>query len=183
MFNDITPQDVEIISTVVGLLVSFIAVIISIFSLKLTQKSIEEANRPYVVVYRDYIQVLNNVHEYIVIKNFGKTGAIIDSIIFDPPYKETIRDREIFQNISNTFIAPGQSITTVATPNAFEGEREGIIKVTIRYHANKKKYEEKITLNEDLIKDIAFSKSTPSKNKSIETVVTKAAEEILRRGL
>lgn len=173
----------EIFSTIVGLLVSIIAVIISVFSLKQTQKSIEEANRPYVVIYRDYIQINNTVHEYLIIKNFGKSGAVIDSIKFEPEFKDKILGNRVFSNINNTFIAPGQSISTVTAPNAFEGERNGVIIAKIDYHLGKVKYEDSISLNEDLIKDLLFTKSNASKNTSLETIIAKASEEILRRNL
>lgn len=178
-----TSENLQIASTITGILVSIIAVIISVFSLKLTQRSIEEANRPYVVVYRDYIQVLSTVHEYIIIKNFGNTGAIIDSINFHPNYVDSIRKQNIFANINNSFIAPKQSISTVSAHNVFEGDRNGLIEVTIKYHAGKKKYKDIITLNEELIHDLSYVKSKPSRNTSIEEIVSKATEELLRRNL
>ncbi|GGN56255.1 hypothetical protein [Oceanobacillus indicireducens] len=178
-----TSELIQLSATIVGIITSITAVIISIVSLKQTQKSIEEANRPYVVVYRDYIQVLGNVQEYFIIKNFGKTGAIIDSLDFDPVYKESIRGKDIFPNITSTFIAPGQSISTVVSHNAFQGEREGVIQVTVQYHSGKKHYSEVITLNEDLINDLAFSKTNPSKNTTVQTIIAKATQEILRRRL
>lgn len=179
----ITGDQVELFSTLVGLIISIVAVVISILSLKQTQKSIEEANRAYVVIYRDYIQVNNSVHEYIVIKNFGKTGAVIDSVEFNPEYKGMVRGNLVFNNIKGTFIAPNQSISTVSSNNAFVGDREGITTATINYHSGTKKYEEIITLNEELIKDISFVKTVPSKNTRLETVIAKTVEELLRRNL
>ncbi|MGE7366047.1 hypothetical protein ACQKKE_05310 [Desemzia incerta] len=178
-----TGDGVELFSTLVGLLISIVAVVISILSLKQTQKSIEEANRAYVVVYRDYIQVNLAVHEYIIVKNFGKTGAIIDSIEFYPEYKDSFQEKVIFKNIKGTFIAPNQSISTVSSNNAFYGEREGLIKVTVKYHSDNKDYIERLTLNEDLIKDLNLSKTSVGKSTRLETVVAKTTEELLRRNL
>ncbi|HFJ9474194.1 TPA: hypothetical protein ACGW68_001126 [Bacillus cereus] len=174
---------VQIISPIVGIGTSIVAIIISVISLKVTRSSIEEANRPYVVVYREYIQVLSNIHEYVVIKNFGKSGATIDSITFEPTYLDDMRGKEIFKNTRDTFIAPGQSISTVVSINPFAGERNDKIKATIKYHTDKKEYQEIIALSEGILEDMTFTKSRPSKGKSIEEIMTKATEEILRRRL
>ncbi|QWH20729.1 hypothetical protein EXW62_27415 (plasmid) [Bacillus mycoides] len=174
---------VQVISPIVGIVISIVAITISVLSLKVTKNSIEEANRPYVVVYREYIQVLSNIHEYVVIKNFGKSGATIDSLIFEPTYLDSMRGKEVFKNVKDTFIAPGQSISTVVSTNPFDGERNDKIKATIKYHTDKKEYQEIITLNEELLHDMAFTKSKPSKGRSIEEIMTRATEEILRRRL
>lgn len=168
---------------ILGLFAPLVAIIISVFALNQTKRSIEEANRPYVVVYRDYIQVLSNIHEYLVIKNFGKTGAIIDSVLFEPGYYDSMRNKVVFNNIEDTFIAPGQSLSKVVSTNAFAVERSENIKVTIKYRTGRKKYQEVIILNEEIIKDITFSKTSPSGNTSLQEVITKATEELLRRNL
>lgn len=176
------------LSDFIGIGVSIVAVVISVLSLKQTQHSIEQTNRPYVVVYRDYIQVLNSIQEYIIIKNFGKTGATIDYLEFNPNnYKDYWRDRDIFKNIGNNFIAPGQAISTVTSHDAFgkneDEERSRITEVTIHYHNGKKRYQETIILNEELSNDLVFAKSNPTSKDTIEKVVAKAAQEILRKRL
>lgn len=175
-------ETVQIISSIIGIVVSITAVVISVLSLKQTHRSIDEANRPYVVIYKDYIQVLGNVVEYMIVKNFGKSGATIDSLDFEPVYNET-RGNITFENINDTFIAPGQTISTVTSHNAFAKERKGTTKATIKYHTEDKKYEEEIILNEELEHDIVFSKTSPAKSATSEEVIAKAVQEILRRGL
>ena len=67
----LTVSDViEIVSIITGALLSIISLWIAVKSLKQSQKSIElaelsieESNRPYVVVYRDFVQVLNTAHD------------------------------------------------------------------------------------------------------------------------
>lgn len=174
---------VQIISPIVGIVTSIVAVFISVGSLRATRTSIEEANRPYVVIYKDYIQVTSSIHEYLIIKNFGKSGAIIDSIIFEPSYVNSETGKGIFENTRDTFIAPGQSISTFVPANAYGKENNGIVKVTIKYHTEKKEYQEVITLNEESHRDILFVTARPAKSKSIQEVMTNATEEILRRRL
>lgn len=179
------------ISDIVGILVSIIAIIISIISLKQSEKSIKLANRPYVVVYREYIQVLEAVNEYIVIKNFGKSGAVINSVNFSPEYKDDSFDKIVFSNIANTFIAPNQSISTLVSMDMFskneEKKRHGITEVKINYQEMTDKkpmvYEEYFKINEDLRKDINLGKSSPDEKKSIQQVTSFVASELLRRKL
>lgn len=179
------------ISDIVGILVSIIAIIISIISLKQSEKSIKLANRPYVVVYREYIQILESVNEYIVIKNFGKSGAVINSVNFSPEYKDDSFDKVVFSNIANTFIAPNQSIPTLVSMDAFnkdeEKKRHGITEVRINYQEmtdkNPMVYEEYFKINEDLRKDINLGKSSPDEKKSIQQVTSFVASELLRRKL
>ncbi len=174
---------IQVIAICVSLIVSVISIIQSNRSIKLSEQSIKEASRAYVVVYREYIQVLSSVHEYLVIKNFGSSGAIIDSMEFSANYTGIIRSRNVFSNIQDTFIAPGQSISTTVSHNAFAGERNGAVTVTIKYHDELDHYENVFSLNEELLKDLAFTKSNPSKSTSIQEVIMKASEEILRRNL
>ena len=46
------------ITSIVGVVVAIVAVGISVASLLQNQKSVERANRPYVVVYMDILQLL-----------------------------------------------------------------------------------------------------------------------------
>lgn len=177
-----TANIIQIISIILTTVISIISVVIAVKSLKVTRKSIEESNRPYVVVYRDYIQVSSSIMEYLVIKNFGKTGATIESLVFKPSYHDS-RNKPLFPNLEHTFIAPGQSIMTVVSSNAFKSEREGVTVATIKYKDTIGSYTEKINLNEALMRDITFAKTNPSKSQSIETVISKTAEELLRRNL
>lgn len=179
------------ISDLIGVLVSIVAIVISVKSLKQSEYSIIQANRPYVVVYREYIQILDAVHELIVIKNFGKSGAIIESITFSPEYKDRVVgfNKNLFCNINNTFIAPNQSITTVVSTNALNDKvkRKGITKVQVSYYdlssKNKDKFIEVFNINEDLRKDLIFSKSFPDKNTSVSKVFISSFMELLRRNL
>lgn len=170
--------------TIVSLVISVKALKQSQKSIELTEKSILDSNRPYVVIYRDYIQVSSTVHEYVIIKNFGNTGAIIDQILFSPVLLDDIRGKKIFEHISGTFIAPGQSISTVSSVNVFKREKDlPDTNISITYHDDIKKYENRYSFSDNILHDISVSKTNPSKNKSIQQIMTSVTEEILRRQL
>ena len=175
---------IEIVGIIASLVTSIVAIVISVKTLKQNSQMIEESSRPYVAVYPEYIQVLSTPHEYLVIKNFGSTGATIDSLVIDPPFeKSDICNDPGFTHISGTFIAPNQAISTTVFANAFNNNRTGITTISIKYHSDTKKYCESFYLNEDLQKDIRFTKPVPAKNRSLEEIISKATEELLRRNL
>ena len=180
-----TSDLIEAIGVITSLITALIAIVISIKTLRQNAKMIEESTRPYVAVYREYIQVLSVIHEYLVIKNFGNSGATIDSLSIVPPYEHTDfpANAKVFAHINGTFIAPGQSFSSVLFIDAFKNDRIGITKIEITYHAGKKKYSDTFTLNEDEKADIRFTKPEPSPNRSVQSVVAKVTEEILRRSL
>lgn len=184
-------QDIiQIIAIIVSTVLTVASIIISVKALKQSQKSIEltensilEANRPYVVVYRDYIQALSTVHEYIVIKNFGNTGATIDSLVFNPKIINDVNHKPVLENINGMFIAPNQAISTASAANVMAREDLNMVIAEIEYHDNIGNYKDSFALNDDFLYDLVLPKSNPSKNKSLEEVIVKATEEILRRGL
>lgn len=183
---ELTASDyIELAGIIASLITGVIAVVVSVKALKQNAKMLEESTRPYVAVYREYIQVISSVHEYLVIKNFGNTGAIIDSLSIAPPYDnlDTKIKANIFEHINGAFIAPKQSFSTVLFPNAFCNNRTGITKITIAYHSNMKSYSDAFTFNEDARDDIRLSKTVPAPSKSIQRTIASTAEEILRRNL
>lgn len=181
-YLEIASIAISAILTIVSLTISIIAVKQSQKSIKLTEQSILDANRPYIVVYRDHVQVLSSVHEYTIIKNFGKTGAFVDSLTFTPKFKDSLKGRDVFGHISGTFIAPGQAISTVSSINVFSTpEDTPNIDATISYHDSINHYTDHFTLTTDILHDLYFSKSNPSKNKTVQEVITKASEELIRK--
>ncbi|AXG40508.1 hypothetical protein EGCR1_17560 (plasmid) [Enterococcus gilvus] len=182
---------IQLISIILSALLTIVSLVISVKALKQSQKSIElteksilDSNRPYVVIYRDYIQVLSTVHEYVIVKNFGNTGAVIDEISFSPVLLDDIRSGKVFDHLAGVFIAPGQSISTVTSVNVFKREKDlPDTNVSIVYHDEIKKYKNQYSFSDSILNDILVSKSKPSKNKSVQEVMSTVSEEILRRQL
>ena len=181
---------IEIVSIIVSTILAIISLSIAIKSLKQSQKSIElaelsieESNRPYVVVYRDFIQVLNTAHEYLVVKNFGNTGAIIESLEISPPYDDSDVNFDDFKNLQHTFIAPHQSISSVVFADSANNKRTGITEISIKYRTTHKSYSDIFRINENIMSDIIVAKTNPAKSKTMEEILVKSTEELLRRSL
>lgn len=98
---------IELISIFATLIISIISIVIAVKSLKLTRKSIEDANRPYVVSSIE-TSVSFYIEKYLLIKNYGNTAAKIKSINFS----ETIDNQNLnrfIHSIEGAYIAPNQS--------------------------------------------------------------------------
>lgn len=80
----LAPSDViQLIGILASLITSVIAIIISVLTLKQNSKMIDETSRPYVAIYAKTTN-FQSPQYYLVIKNFGQTGATISSIKCSP---------------------------------------------------------------------------------------------------
>ena len=68
--------------SILSFILAVISVITVVITLRQNHKMIEESNRPYISIYGDETN-FSSPQFYIVIKNFGKTGAIIKSLECD----------------------------------------------------------------------------------------------------
>lgn len=175
-----TTNLIELAITATGLLISLIAIWQSRVSIGLTRESIQEANRPVVVVYLDYTYTVSSLKEYLVIKNYGKTAATIDLIEISPDIK-ILKDSSIFSQSIPFILAPNQVFSTILRTNALGLDNEKIYNGKISYHDSIKTYENTFKLNQNLVKDMKFSLTKPSKNKSVQQILSATSEEMIRR--
>lgn len=85
---------IQILSIIATTIISIVSVIIATKSLRLTKKSIEDANRPYIGCFVEMIEV-GHFQKYFVIKNFGKTPATIVDIKFNKEIKGLGREGKL----------------------------------------------------------------------------------------
>ncbi|KAF3299642.1 hypothetical protein FPV24_07420 [Carnobacterium sp. PL24RED07] len=182
LLTGITITDViQAFAATIGIIASLIALWQSKKSIKLTEKSIREANRPVVAVYLEYSQVISTPKEYLVIKNFGNTPATIDLVELDTKIN-IIKDGEIFTQSVPFILAPKQSFSTVLRVDVFDSQQaEQNINVKINYHDSIQQYSDTFNLNQNLVKDMRFSKTKPSKNSTVQQVLSQTTEEIIRK--
>lgn len=182
LLTGITITDViQAFAATIGIIASLIALWQSKKSIKLTEKSIREANRPVVAVYLEYSQVISTPKEYLVIKNFGNTPATIDLVELDTKIN-IIKDGEIFTQSVPFILAPKQSFSTVLRVDVFDSQQaEQNINVKIIYHDSIQQYSDTFNLNQNLVKDMRFSKTKPSKNSTVQQVLSQTTEEIIRK--
>lgn len=107
---------IQIVSIVCTSLLSVIAIIISVLTLRKSSKTIIESSRANIMLYFD---VSSKSNSYIVLKNFGNSSGKIINIKISPelyPYKGTTMnitnaiDKGI--DFTNVVLAPNQAIRT-----------------------------------------------------------------------
>ena len=74
----------ELFSSVVQALTSIVAVVLSTIALIRSSKSERDANKPYTVSFLKVVRSSQTTIIYLMIKNFGRTGATILSVKADP---------------------------------------------------------------------------------------------------
>ena len=144
----LTPSDViHFIGLLASLITSVIAIIISVLTLKQNSKMIDETSRPYVAIYAKTTN-FQSPQYYLVIKNFGQTGATISSIKCSPDITPfSIRSDHIpFSNFAETYIAPGQSFICNVKAREFCSQKE-IFYFDITYIGNGKEYHDTYPIN------------------------------------
>lgn len=185
MFNELSIQDrIQIIAIISSTLVGLLSIIIAILALRQTSKSIREANKPYITAYLESITVTDTRVQYLVLKNFGKTGALIKSVTVFPIYEPHIGDGQPFQNFNDVSIAPNQSFSHPVRIFYSQQDPEKLNRqIKISYEFNRKSYCETIEINEVAIAELAITKTSPSKSVTLEKVVSRAVQELIRHNL
>lgn len=176
IFNDLTVSDqIQIISIVASTTISIVSVLIAVFTLRQTNKITKEANRPYISISLEYITVTALKDIYLVIKNHGQTGAIINSITFsrEPDF---LLGAQIFENLTNSFIAPTQTISTNCN---FEDSPEPIT-VFIEYSQGRTVYKEQFPLNPKAVQNIIYSQTSSHHLSQTDKTIINVGREIIR---
>lgn len=150
---------VDIVSIIVTSLLSIIAIIISVLTLKQNNKIIFENNKPYLSVFTRSISFTSPTI-CLVLKNFGNSGAKIINIDYDKKLEKLSR-RPPFKNMKNVFIAPNQSFVYPLNVKDFLDE---VINITVNYQYLNKTYTETFCINFLHYTDIEFQKQHSSKN-------------------
>ncbi|MET4560793.1 hypothetical protein ABIA69_001937 [Lysinibacillus parviboronicapiens] len=141
-----TSEQITLISSIATISVSTISVLIALAALNATRQSVIQANRPYVVVYLETIDIGYYV-KYLVVKNYGASGAFIQKVNCNKPFADNLLNGFI-DDLSNRYIAPGQSFTTVIEFKDMPSLKinEPFI-LTVSYSDNIGKYAETFELN------------------------------------
>lgn len=170
MVYDFLSQDYSIRVNIVLCLLSFLLAVISVVTVVITlrqnHKMILNSTRPYVTA---SAQVTNfqNAKFYILIKNFGSSGAIIKNIEASIDIKKYLYSETTpFDFAKDLFLAPGQSICVEV--DSIQMNKDGIhlFEFNIDYndvnHASKKKiqYSEQFPINYDCYSRIALSRAS-----------------------
>ena len=183
MLNFLTVSDIiEIAGIIATLLTSLTAIIISTLSLKQNAKTLEATTRPYICIYSKVTNI-KSLYYYLVLKNFGQTGAVITSFHcdFDLSTLSYFQNVNPFEHIEGTFIAPGQSFTySLDTRKLFKNENL-TFHFSLEYIANGKKYSETIAINPKAEADQTFPRNCTS-NEELQ-IISYALQDMVEKML
>ena len=157
--------------TVLSLVLAIISIVIVILTLKQNNKMIENSSRPYVVVYGEMTN-FSDLTFYIVLKNYGNSGAIIKKIVCDLDLSKYNYDTKItpFEAIDNTLLAPNHNIVYAIDHQQLNSDNIEYINFEIEYQSlNGKIYKEKYPINYTAFKKNITIKSS-TKDKELRTI-------------
>lgn len=181
MFNSLqlsTSDCIQVAGLIASLVVSLIAIIISVLTLKQNSKMIEESTRPNIVIYNDIVSADSPI-QYLIMRNFGNSSAtIIDLHLLytgDPKYSKTL-----FSHMKGQVIAPGQSYST-----AFKfDDYSTVIEAKVSYVSEAgKKYSSVFHIHQMAFTDNAHAKSSPRSSDEALKIIAASFQDFLRSRL
>ena len=167
---------------ILSFILAAISVVTVVITLRQNHKIIEESNRPYITIYGDEAN-FSSPQFYLIVKNFGKTGAIINSLECDVDLSKYSFQTGItpFQNIVGTLIAPNQNIVCNIDNLKLGADNISVVNFTVSYSSNGKVYCEKYPVNYlALKKNITLKAST--KDKELKAI-SYALQEMVQKDL
>ncbi|RLK62517.1 hypothetical protein D3H64_09365 [Atopobacter sp. AH10] len=160
--------------TIIPILISLLTLWQTHKNIKLTRKNIKSMSRPYVSIYVDFIDTLL-FEKYIVIKNFGKSFAVINDIQFDKPLDEVNSDA--FSSLIGASIVPGQKFSSVISDDFND-----TVTATLKYMDSEGvEYKEKYVLKFDLTSNLAWSQNRLSTDSSEATALKQGLHALMKR--
>lgn len=140
-------------------MLTIMAIVISVLTLIQNNKMIFESNKPYISIFSKIIS-FNSPHLFLILKNFGTSGAIIVNIEYDEVL-DSYFYKKPFENMKDVFIAPDQSYVY---PIDNEENIDSIINFKVTYKYLGKIYTENHTVKFSQYHDVAVVKYHSSKD-------------------
>lgn len=160
---------INIILCILSFVLAVISVITVVITLKQNHKMIENSTRPYIVMYSNstYFQ---NVKYYLILKNYGNTGATIKEFRCNIDLLEyCFGEKRPFEHIIGTFVAPQQSfMVCIDSVKLYENKIE-MIEFNIKYSDGIKDYNENYQINFLADTDSCLSRAS-TKDKELKII-------------
>ncbi len=161
------------ILTLVYVLATIVIVIYNRKSIHELQKTREEESRPYIFahLHRDP----RDMCFYLRVKNYGKTGGIIDKISITPHLK-FCGEKDVGEFLNNVILAPNQLLHFIILEKHGETSDKDY-EVEIQYHQtnDNKTFKEKYTLLLQYSSEMGYTNSTKSNYSNEENALQSIA--------
>ena len=166
---------IEIVSIICSSILSIVAIIISVLTLVQNNKMIFESNKPNITIFSKILN-FTSPYPFLVLKNFGVSGATILSIEYDGNLKNYL-EREPFKNMKNVFIAPNQTFVYSLNHENFDYDKIFNFKITYKYLNKTYTEEHQVSFSQYL--DIAYIKNHLSKSSSDTKELSDVLQEMI----
>lgn len=139
---------INIVLSILSLVLAATSIVIVVLTIRQNNKMIRNSTRAYVAVYGSYTYY-SSPQFYLVIKNFGTSGAVIMSLecSIDLSKYSYLEKLSPFGNIENTTIAPNQNYICVLDIKALDRDSIDKFSITITYKSGKDVYKETYPIN------------------------------------
>ncbi|MGG5316431.1 hypothetical protein [Enterococcus sp. AZ072] len=165
---------IQLFAIITSLIVSVVAILQTRKSIKMTEESIRDANRPYLSIYVETIEI-SSFSKYFVIKNFGVTSAKILDLSFSRELDSSNKKFNMNSLINGT-LAPGQKLTSFMDPKYKE-----TVDVTITYSDLQGKiYKETSSIKTDMHSHLLWNTSKKSTDTKEATAIKQSAQAIIK---
>lgn len=173
------PTIINISLCILSFILSAISVITVVITLRQNSKMIESSSRAYVVAYGT-VTDCHNLNYYLIIKNFGQSGAVITDYKCSIDLKKYsfYESLEPFSHIKDSFLAPNQSL--VCSLNQLKLFKEiHEIKITISYISNGKHYCQTFPINLDVESSLVRNRASTD-GKELQ-IISYTLQELIER--
>lgn len=139
---------INVILCILSFVLAMVSVATVVVTLKQNNKMIENSTKPYIVAFPQTANFQEPIF-YLVIKNFGSSGATIKEMVCDIDLSDVSYRKELnpFNHISGTFLAPGQSISCSLCAEKFKENNICGFDVKLKYSNGIKEYSQTNHIN------------------------------------
>ncbi len=178
-------MDMALIINITLCILSFLLAVISVITVLVTLRQnsvmLENESRAYVSIYGDTIECKGTIF-YLVLKNFGKSTAIITSLECDTDLSNFSYIKEIvpFSHMENVSIAPNQSYKCALQQVPLFTSEISCITFKVSYQCNNKKYSDTFCINLKSYTDMIHSKASTKNGNELE-IIANSLQELLEK--
>ncbi len=139
---------IELSLVMLSFILAVLSVVFVVLTIRQNNRMIRNSTRPYVVAYAQ-VTKFQGTRFYLVIRNYGKSSAIIDKMDSSIDLKEVSynSNRIPFSNMEGTLIAPGQSMSCALDDLKIGEQGIGEFEIALEYHDSINKYKEVHPIN------------------------------------
>lgn len=167
----VDPSDIiNIVLCILSFILAAISVVTVIVTLRQNHKMIENSTRPYVVITAQTTNFQMSML-YIVLKNYGTSGATIKQLDFDIDLQKYSKIPQIapFDHIKDLFLAPGQALSSVLNSEKMNQDNIKVFNATVTYSDGIHEYKETYPFNFDgFVHNVSYKATT--KDEELRTI-------------